>query len=243
MTGQTFSPESQEGRRPFCAGGFPPLQQFASPTGPVTLKPARQLLPAALVGAWRNASPADLKVIRWLARTDNDSDVERGVMELLDLPDSPLWSTGEYRGVVSRIDALFGIAKFVTGSDLDIFLSVAQSVLSEPDPALDLPEDKRWAAAVHGKVRVHSAALRRGIRETLVILSVHGDTLFRKRLGIDLKARVASLTQQVAHSPYDRQAAFTPGRSSGLRRGGPGHVSESHRSRSARTKANRLRPS
>ena len=140
---------------------------------------ARKLLPAALIGAWRNTSPADRKVVRCLARTDDDRDVEGGVMELLDLPGSPLWSAGEYRGVVSRIDALFGIANFVTGADLEDFFSAAEEVLSEPDPALDLPEDERWAAAVHGKVRVHSAALREGIRQTLVLLSIHGDTLFR----------------------------------------------------------------
>ena len=118
-------------------------------------------------------------------------------MELLNLPDSPLWSAGEYRGVVSRIDALFGIARFVTGPYLDTFFSVAEEVLSEPDPALDLPEDERWAAAVHGKVRVHSATLREGIRQTLVLLAIHGDTLFRNRLGGDLEVRVSSLIRRL----------------------------------------------
>ena len=158
---------------------------------------ARKLLPAALIGAWRNTSPADRKVVRRLAPRDDDHDVESDVMDLLDLPDSPLWSTGEYRGVVSRIDALFGIARIVTGPYLDTFFSVAEEVLSEPDPALDLPEDERWAAAVHGKVRVHSAALREGIRQTLVLLAIHGDSLFRNRLGGDLEVRVSSLIRRL----------------------------------------------
>ena len=167
------------------------------PTWAGDAQTARKLLLAALIGAWRNTSPADREAVRRLARTDDDQDVESGVMELLDLPASPLWSTGEYRGVVSRIDALFGIAKFVTGSDLDTFFSVAEEVLSEPDPALDLPEDERWLAAVHGKVRVHSAALRAGIRETLVLLSVHGNVVFRNRLGGDLEVRVSSLIRRM----------------------------------------------
>ena len=158
---------------------------------------AQKLLPAALIGAWRNNSPADRKVVRRLARTDDDREVESGVLELLDLPGSPLWSTGEYRGVVSRIDALFGIARIVTGADLEDFFSAAEEVLSEPDPALDLPEDERWAAAVHGKVRDHSAALREGIRQTLVLLAIHGDTLFRSRVGGDLEARVSSLIHRL----------------------------------------------
>ena len=158
---------------------------------------ARKLLPAALVGAWHKASSADREVVRLLAREDDDHDVEAGIAALLALEDSPLWSVGEYRGVVSRIDALFGTREFVTGPDLDSFFLAAECVLSETDPALELPEDERWAANVYGKVRDHSAALRRGIRETLVLLSVHGDTLFRNRLGVDLEVRISSLIHRL----------------------------------------------
>ena len=158
---------------------------------------ARKLLPTALVGAWHKASSADREVVRLLARANEDHDVAASVTALLALEDSPLWSAGEHRGVVSRIDALFGVREFVTESDLENFLSVAKCVLSETDPALDLPEDERWAANVHGKVRDHSAALREGIREMLVLLSVHGDTLFRNRLGIDLETRISSLIHRL----------------------------------------------
>ena len=158
---------------------------------------ARKLLPTALVGAWHRASSADREVVRLLARANEDYDVEAGVTALLALEDSPLWSAGEYRGVVSRIDALFGVREFVIGPDLEDFFFVAECVLSEIDPALDLPEDERWAANVYGKVRDHSAALRRGIRETLVLLSIHGDTLFRNGLGVDLEARISSLIHRL----------------------------------------------
>ena len=158
---------------------------------------ARKLLPTALVGAWNRATSADREVVRLLAREDDDHDVEADIAELLALEDSPLWSVGEYRGVVSRIDALFGIREFVTRPDLESFFIASECVLSETDPALDLPEDERWAANVYGKVRDHSAALRRGIRETLVLLSVHGATLFRNRFGIDLEGRISSLIHRL----------------------------------------------
>ena len=158
---------------------------------------AQKLLPAALVGAWHKASSADREVVRLLAREGDDHNVEAGIAALLALEDSPLWSVGEYRGVVSRIDALFGVREFVAGPDLDSFFFVAECVLSETDPALDLPEHERGAANVYGKVRDHSAALRRGIRETLVLLSVHGDTLLRNRLGVDLEVRISSLIRRL----------------------------------------------
>lgn len=158
---------------------------------------ARKLIPSVLVGAWCQASPSDCELVRQLARSDDDFDVENAVMELFALPDPPLWTAGEYRGVVSRIDTLFGVAKFVTGPDLDTFFSVAERVLSEPDPALDLPEEERWAAAAHNKIRAHSPALRRGIRETLVLLSVHGDNLFRNRFRANLEVRVSDLIHRL----------------------------------------------
>ena len=158
---------------------------------------ARKLLPTALVGAWHRASSADREVVRLLARADEDYDVEVGTTALLAQEDSPLWAVGEYRGVISRIDSLFGVRAFVIGPDLEDFFFVAECVLSESDPALHLPEDERCAADVYGKVRDHSAALRRGIRESLVLFSVHGDTLFRNGLGDDLEARISSLIRRL----------------------------------------------
>ena len=165
---------------------------------------ARKLLPAAMVGAWHKASLADREVVQFLALSDNDGIVANNVTEMLALEDPPLWSAGEYRGVVSRIDALVGIARFITENDLENFFLIAEYVLSERDPTIDLPEDKRWTAPLHGKVRNHSDILRRGIRETLNILAVHGNELFRGLLGFDAEARVASLVRKLL-SPLDRE--------------------------------------
>ena len=164
---------------------------------------ARKLLPAAMVGAWHNTSPADLGVIGHFAVSDDDT-IDYNVTEMLNLEDPPLWSAGEYRGVASRIDALFGIALFITRKDLDIFFEVAEKVLSEKAPAIDLPPGQRWQASLPGKVRNHSDVLRRGIRETLVILAVHGNRLFHQRLGFNVEARVAALVNKLL-SPLDRE--------------------------------------
>ncbi len=172
---------------------------------------ARKLLPAALVGAWNNASPADREVVRRLARANDDAIVEDDLASLNALEDAPLWSAGQHRGVVSRIDALFGVAPFITGADVDNFLQVAQYVLSEKDPAMDLPANQRWVANLHGKVRDHSDVLRRGIRETLILLAVYGDQLFERRLGFNTEARVADYVRKLL-TPFvgDRILSFGP---------------------------------
>jgi addiction module HigA family antidote len=147
---------------------------------------ASWLVPIMLVGTWDARNEADQTVVSLIAGDGASYEsVDRRVLELLRLNDSPLWSVGNYRGVISKMDTLFSIAGAITTADLDRFLKIAAMVLGEDDPSLDLPEGDRWAASMHGKKREFSSALREGISETLVLLSVHGKHLFGQRLGFD----------------------------------------------------------
>ena len=78
--------------------------------------------------------------------------LEKDFQRLIQLNDSPLWSIGTSR-VVSKIDLLYAIARYVTRDDLKRYFDVARMVLGEDDPSLDLAEDQRWAASIHGKTR------------------------------------------------------------------------------------------
>ena len=157
---------------------------------------AESLIPIVLAGAWDRESNADREILSNLASGDYQ-EVEKTVVRLLKIDDCPVWSVGQYRGVVSKIDALFAISGSLTVKNIEQFMELAKDVLSEPDPALDLPEDKRWIAGIYGKVRDHSTALRAGVCETLVLLAVHGKFLFQNRLGLDIEEHVSSLIRQL----------------------------------------------
>ena len=157
---------------------------------------ARSLIPMALIGDWNSDSDADREILSLLARKSNE-EIDKEFQELLIVNDAPVWASGQFRGVVSKIDALFAVRERVTAQELGDFLFLAEMVLSESDPALELPEDRRWAASVYGKVRKHSAALRKSVCETLVILAVHSDNLFRDRLGVSVEARVSGLIERL----------------------------------------------
>jgi addiction module HigA family antidote len=163
---------------------------------------ARSLIPMTLVGAWHAKSKADTEILAILV-DGSYQEVEETVARLLRFDDCPVWSIGEYRGVASKIDSLFAVRNAVTERDLHEFITLAEYVLAETDPALDLPEDKRWAAGAYGKVRDHSSALRRGVCETLVLLSVHGNNLFGDRLGVNVEAAVSRLITRLL-SPLTR---------------------------------------
>lgn len=157
---------------------------------------ARALIPLTLVGAWNGNSQADRRVVEQLANRSYAA-IEEDVADILLLDDSPVWAAGQHRGVASKIDALFAISRHFTRADLTGFFTVARYVLAEIDPALDLPVDQRWAAGLYGKVRDHSAALRSGICETLVVLSVHGNHLFLDWPGVDVEVEVSSLIREL----------------------------------------------
>ena len=157
---------------------------------------ARALIPLIFVGAWDSSADADKEILRRL--TDRPyEDAERTIAQLQTVDEPPIWSIGHLRGVVSKIDALYAAHRALTKKDLENFLLAARHVLSEQDPALELPEDQRWAANLYGKSRNHSSALRQGVCDTLVLLAVHGNALVGERLGIDLEAAVGGVVHHL----------------------------------------------
>ena len=164
----------------------------------------RALIPLIFVGAWDSSAKADKEIL--ICLTDSPyEDTERTIAQLQTMDEPPLWSIGHLRGVVSKVDALYAAHRAFTREDFEKFMFAAEVVLSEQDPALELPEDQRWAANLYGKSRDHSSALRQGVCDTLVLLAVHGNALVGERLGIDLEARVGS----VVHSLLTPSAAST----------------------------------
>lgn len=155
----------------------------------------KSLVPIALIGAWHVESKADCEIVAYVADLTYET-IERNVACLLRFEDSPVWSAGRYYGVVSKIDVLYSIATAITTADLDRFFEAAEYVLSEIDPALELPEKDRWSARLFGKKRDHSDALREGICETLILLAVHGNSLFLNHR-IDVEVRVTDLIHKL----------------------------------------------
>ena len=157
---------------------------------------ARDLVPLCLVGVWNTHAGADREVLATLADCEAN-EIDARAVHLQQIDGSPMWAIGGYQGVTSKVDVLFGVAGLMTEQHIRDLFELAEYVLSESDPALDLPEGERWAAAVHGKLREHSAALRDSLCETLVLLSVHGNDLFQERLGVDVEALVSDLVERL----------------------------------------------
>lgn len=178
------------------------------------------LIPMALIGAWKKDAEADCEAMKYLSNVAAYETVESNLQNLLGLDDVPVWRVGTYRGVLSKIDALLAVSEYITRAHFDRFFFLAEYILSEENPALQLPEAAQWAAELYGKVRSHSEALRKGVCETLVLLATH-DKIFdeisaqdhtgrkvtavvRKVLALETWENLAALDQDL---PYLAEAA------------------------------------
>lgn len=162
---------------------------------------AASLVPFLFVGGWNSQNETDREGLSLLAGDRPYEHLEKECQSLAQLNDAPIWSLGTYRGVISKIDLLYAVAHVVASDDLRHYFSLARMVLGEDDPALDLDEDQRWAASIHGKTREFSSAFRSGISETLVLLAVHGRHLFKDHLGVDTESEVARVVRDLLPTP------------------------------------------
>ncbi len=162
---------------------------------------AASLVPFVFVGAWNSRNSADMAALSLLAGDRSYDELEEECQSLARLNDTPVWSMGDLRGVISKIDLLYAIAGSITRADLDRYFSLARMVLGEDDPSLDLEQRKRWAAAIYGKTREFSSVFREGISETLVLLAVHGAGLFRQRLGVDPETAATLVIRDLLPTP------------------------------------------
>lgn len=148
-------------------------------------KSNRELIPFLFAGIWDSNNKNDCSILEQLSDNLLYEHLEKVLQANLVLNDPPVWSVDSHRGVVSKIDLLFAIANYITKSDLERYFDVAKKILEEDDPVLDLPIDQQWYANIHNNKRLYSKNLRDSIGEMLVLLAVHGNQLFQKRLGFD----------------------------------------------------------
>lgn len=185
------------------AGNSPTILRRRLALSPELRRPAwahrtdllRKLVPIFLAGAWKRDIAGDVNCVELLA-DKKYPEIERDVAELTSLADAPVWAIGNYRGLVSRKDALFAIADALTPEDFDSFLKLAELVFSLDDPKFDLPVEERWRASFLEKRPEVSGALRQSVGELLVLFALYGDRLIGARLG-NIATRIERLVERV----------------------------------------------
>jgi len=131
---------------------------------------ASELAIANLVGSWHESSQADIEIVSKLAKEGFDKWVPK-IREILQQPGSPVSLKNGVWSVPQRKELWQVVGQRLFDNQLDLFKECVVAVLKEPDPRFELPPDERYAASIHGKTLKHSQYLRKGLAESLALLS------------------------------------------------------------------------
>lgn len=134
---------------------------------------ADALATVCLVGGWSTGKDADVEIVARISGRDY-AELEADLLALERLDDSPLLHIGTVWKAKSALELLAIFGERITPAQLDRYFAELASVLSAPDPQLELADDQRHAAAIHGKVRPISGLLLDSLCDTLVKLAVRG---------------------------------------------------------------------
>ena len=144
-----------------------------------------------LVGGWSSERPADNQFVERVAGMEY-SRVERELGEIGRLDDSPIIRLGGIWKAKSALELLALYGERITDEQIETFFSATEEILSISDPQLELPDDKRYMAAIYHKIRPQSDLLVFSLCDTLIKLAVRGPDIEGLR-SKNIEGRVSSL--------------------------------------------------
>ena len=147
------------------AGGQPPGWANTFPDSSIAL---------VLLGQWEEDHEGDKEIVARLVRQPYE-EIEREMVALVQVPDSPLVKVGSYWRFTSHEEAWHILAPRLTPTSVARFKELATEVLGQVSPQFELPVDERYMASVRGKVLPHSGTLREGLARGLALMGVHPD--------------------------------------------------------------------
>jgi hypothetical protein len=151
-----------------------PSAAFDPPPWAVDNRLHQTLIPAMFAGAWDHNSQADRKVLEMLADRPY-SELEESVLQLARISDPPIERIGQVWAVTAPVDAFELLAGFVSERQLSRFESAVHHVFSEIDQTLQQAPEKRSYAPLRGQGLRHSAWLRHGLAESVLMIAVLGE--------------------------------------------------------------------
>lgn len=130
---------------------------------------ATSLQVLTLVGAWNESSQGDRACVEQIANRPYE-EIEAELLELASLDDAPVLKIGHLWKAKAPLELLSLVGPRLTAAILSRFFQVAMAVFEEPDPVLELEDDKRWMASIYGKVREHSGVVLDAMADSIAKL-------------------------------------------------------------------------
>lgn len=134
----------------------------------------RTIRAVLLAGRWNGALDGDQAVIEELAGQEGED--LREALDGLEAEEDPLVGRLEQAwALTSPYDAWLQLRSQLQDVDLKRLEKAVRTVLLESDPALSLAPEERWRASFEEKTSSYSGSLKRGLAESILLLSINGD--------------------------------------------------------------------
>lgn len=173
---------------------------------------SKQLIPIILASAWDSQNKADQAILTKLSGGLSFEKLEQNFREFSFLEDSPVWSAGSFRGVISKIDILFGLSRAtdqdntnrILKEDFDRFIDVLEQTLVVRTP-ISTEFNDQIPRGMHTDTNCKcSFELVNGMLEILLLFSVYGNSLLERIPGIRWKERIENLVRSIL-TPLDSE--------------------------------------
>ena len=153
-----------------------------------------KFIPFLLLARFNSYSEEDKKLIEDISGV-NYSDYEKFLKKLEYSDESPIYNIGENWRLISHSDTWVYLAKYISREDLEKFKTICIQILTEEHPKYKLTTDKRYMASFYNATPKYSNEIKKGVSETLIILSVFG-----KKYGITALDNPKAFVDQIVNS-------------------------------------------
>ncbi|WP_319543702.1 hypothetical protein [uncultured Pseudodesulfovibrio sp.] len=126
-----------------------------------------------LAPGWNEKLPEDREALESLSGQQY-SEIEKTIKAVRITPESPLQYVDPFWKLLSPMDAWRCLGPQLSTADFERFREVVVAAFTAPDPVMDLPPDKRWAAAIYKKRTPYSGLIRKGLLQSLIIIAEFG---------------------------------------------------------------------
>ncbi|WP_299223826.1 hypothetical protein [uncultured Psychroserpens sp.] len=133
-------------------------------------KDASLFIPFLLISRYDSSIEGDREIIEQISGEEYDS-YSKYLNQVLHKEGTPLYNIGSKWRLISHADSWVYLSRFVTEDVINKFEELAVTVLSETNPKYGLDPEKRYMAAFYNARPKYSNYLKKGICETLIVLS------------------------------------------------------------------------
>lgn len=139
------------------------------------------LFAALFASEWNENNEHDREAMEALAGLPY-SEFQKYIISLSKEDDPPIRQVGEIWQIISKMDFWLLVAPRIAKPYLKRLGEVVPIVLADINPSYDLPADERHMASIKGAIPKYSGLLKKGVADSLALLSVYGDE-FSDQLG------------------------------------------------------------